>query len=215
MKERPSIPVPEENIEFITIPGRDGSLTIRDGTVKDITISVTFVFRAKSKLFAETFRKTKKWLLRAGGKRLRFSDDSDFFYQVRSVTVGMSERTARVMGEFTVDFLCYGCQYLAEGTKEYEPEEVRYNPYYVSHPIYKITGEGVCTLIVNNNEMTANVGQNLTIDTELMISYRADGTIANTEVTGDYEKLYMQEGKNVIKITEGFKLKVIPNWRCL
>lgn len=215
VKERPSIPAPEENIEFITVPGRDGSLTIRDGTVKDIVINITFTFYTKPELFAEIFRKAKKWLLGKGKKRLEFSDDTDFFYQVRNVTIGTSERTARVIGEFTAEFSCCGCQYLIDGVREHKLEEVRYNPHFIAHPIYKIKGEGKCTLNVNGNVLKANIGQNLTVDTELMIAYREDGTLANTEVSGDYENLYLLEGENKIDITDGFELKVIPNWRCL
>ena len=61
--------------------------------------------------------------------------------------------------------------------------------------------------------MRANVGQNITIDTERMIAYRTDGAMQNTAVSGDYEDLYLLEGANQIVITSGFGLKVIPNWR--
>ena len=63
--------------------------------------------------------------------------------------------------------------------------------------------------------MSADVGQNLTIDTDRKIAYRADGTLSNTAVSGDYEDLFLQEGENEISITDGFNLKIIPNWRCL
>ena len=82
-------------------------------------------------------------------------------------------------------------------------------------PVYKITGNGGCTLTVNGKAMKATVGQNLTINTELMIAYRTDGTLQNGKVTGDYEDLYLLEGENQISITKGFDLKVIPNWRCI
>lgn len=215
VKERPSIPTPEANVEYITIPGRDGSLTIRDGTLRDIVISVQFTFKTKPDLFAETFRKAKAWLMARGNGTLKFTDDADFFYRVRNVVIGENERTVKRIGEFTADFTCYGCQYLMDGQKEHTPDDVEYNPYFVSHPIYKIEGEGVCNLKVNGNIMKANVGQNLTIDTELMIAYREDGSLANTDVSGDYDELYLMEGENRIDITNGFSLKVIPNWRCL
>ena len=63
--------------------------------------------------------------------------------------------------------------------------------------------------------MTANVEQNLAIDTELMLAYREDGTLKNAEVTGNYRDLYLQEGENEITVTSGFEMKVIPNWRRL
>lgn len=215
VKERPSIPTPEANIEYITIPGRDGSMTIKNGTVKDIVIQVAFIFKTKPEWFQEKFRRAKAWLMSGGNGKMKFSDDTDFFYKVRNVVIGESERTVKRVGEFTAEFTCHGCQYLEEGEKEQVPDEVKYNPYFISHPIYKIEGEGVCRLSVNGNTMKANVGQNLTIDTELMIAYRRDGSLANTEVSGDYDKLYLLEGENSIEITEGFKLKVVPNWRCL
>ena len=74
--------------------------------------------------------------------------------------------------------------------------------------------EGMCTLTVNGNTMTANVGQNLTIDTDRMIAYRSDGTLNNTQVTGNYEDMYLLNGENEISFSGG-ELKVIPNWRCL
>ena len=93
--------------------------------------------------------------------------------------------------------------------------DVLYNPYALSKPIYMITGEGMCTLTVNGKSVTANVGQNLTINTDLMLAYRKDGTMMNTAVTGDYEDLWLNSGENSITITSGFSLAIIPNWRCL
>ena len=90
-----------------------------------------------------------------------------------------------------------------------------YNPYSVSHPEYLIIGEGNCTLTVNGKTMEANVGQNLTINTDLMLAYRKDGEMQNTQVTGNYEDLYLAEGENQISISAGFEMTVIPNWRCL
>ena len=62
--------------------------------------------------------------------------------------------------------------------------------------------------------MTANVGQNLIIDTDRMIAYRSDGTLNNTKVSGNYEDLYLKPGENSVEFSGG-TLKVIPNWRCL
>ena len=73
----------------------------------------------------------------------------------------------------------------------------------------------MCTLTVNGNEIKANVGQNLTIDSDLMMAYRKDGIVMNTSVKGDYDGLWLNAGDNTITITDGFELKIQPNWRCL
>ena len=100
--------------------------------------------------------------------------------------------------------MCDPFTYIESGTLEYNAQDLKLNPYDISKPVYKITGEGVCTLTVNGNEMTANVGQNLTIDTDLMIAYREDGILQNTAVTGEYENMYLKAGENRNKYKQWF-----------
>ena len=64
-------------------------------------------------------------------------------------------------------------------------------------------------------ESKEQIRKNLTIDTGRKLAYREDGTLSNTSVTGDYDNLILIEGRNKIEITDGFELKVIPNWRRL
>lgn len=215
VKERPAIPAPEYKYETVDIPGRDGSLYSEEGFVDDITIKITFVFACEPAKWQDLFRKARRWLLSKEDDQLVLGDMSGYYYKVKHTVIGSSEREVKQVGEFEVEFTCDGYQYLNKGRYEYEKDEVLYNPYSISHPIYYITGNGKCTLAVNGYDFTAEVGQNVTIDTDLMLAYRKDGRIMNTSVTGDYQELYLQEGDNTIEITEGFSIKVIPNWRCL
>lgn len=211
---RPKIPCSSFKKEFKNVPGRDGALCITSKEIEDIAISVKFHFVCKRNDWMKKFRKAKKWLL-SNGKELEFSDDPDFFYRVKNVTIGVAEREVKEVGEFEAAFLCYGAQYYKDGKYKVDYTKIRYNPGIFSQPIYLITGEGACTLTVNGKSITADVAQNLTIDTERMIAYREDGTLQNTAISGNYEDLYLQEGENTITITNGFECKVIPRWRCL
>lgn len=215
VKKRPDIPSPQRDYEEIEIPGKDGKLYKDLETVSDIEIAIGFNFKGPHDLWLERFRKAKKWLLEKGQHMLELGDDPDFFYRVKKVELSDGERTCQAIGNFTATFVCEGYHYVKDGKEKMEAEKASYNPYEVSRPIYHITGEGYCILIVNGKTMNANVGQNLTIDTERMLAYREDGTLQNTQVTGDYEDLYLQPGENTITITSGFDLKIIPNWRCL
>ena len=67
-------------------------------------------------------------------------------------------------------------------------------------------------MTVNGYEFTANVGQEAIINSELMIAYKNDGQTINTDVTGDYEKLWLPCGNNEISVSEGFELTIIPQW---
>lgn len=214
--DRPNIPVPVINRKEINIPGRDGILYSEEKTADDIPINVRMNFSGKLQEWFEHARTVKGWLLQGGVHQLKFSDDPEYFYRVKKVELSEIEREFRIIGRFTAVFFCSGYHYLAIGDKGYAVDDVKYNPYYTSHPVYTIRGEGVCNLKVNGKIMTVqNIGQNVTIDTERMITYRTDGTLANTSVNGDYEDLYLNPGYNEIEVTDGFDVEIVPNWRCL
>ena len=211
--ERPSVPAPEEDLEEIEIPGMDGVLIERKNRYKPITIPVTFNFYQEPDEWMEIYRDVKKWL--AGSGWLIFSDDPDYEYKVLYAKIGTTERTIKRKGRLEVDFVCDPYMYVIAGqeAEEFAGSSLE-NDYDVSHPIYTITGQGSCTLTVNDGSVTAYAVTQLTIDTDRMIAYNADGEVANADTSGDYEDLYLQEGANTISITDGFGLTIQPNWRC-
>lgn len=213
-EEYPVIRMGQEEYDSATIPGK-GELYISTGTYSDTQISfpIDINMAGTEGERIEAYLDARKFLI--GCKTISFCDTPDYFYKVKYVELGEVDQYSEVAGDFTVQYICEPGVYLVSGTIQYDPDDIELNPYDLCHPTYYITGEGMCTLTVNGKSMTANVGQNLTINTELMLAYRTDGTLQNTAVTGDYEDLYLQSGQNEITITEGFVLKVIPNWRRL
>ena len=143
-----------------------------------------------------------------------FSEKADAV-GLKKVDLGTNEREFRHTAAFTVSLTFSPYEYLVSGKRLYDAEECMLNMYDTCRPIYYIEGEGMCTLTVNGNEMTANVGQNLTIDTELKLAYRTDGTAQNTIVTGDFDDMVLVNGINDISVSSGFRLKIRPNWRCI
>lgn len=124
-----------------------------------------------------------------------------------------TERTAKRKGKFEIVFTCESYMYRVDGQDEKEIGEYLYNPYMKSQPVYKIYGNGEITLEVNGNQVTAEVTEQLNIDTKLEICYNAANEISNAALTGKYEGLYLQEGDNNFKYTEGFSVVLVPNWR--
>lgn len=212
--KRPAVPSTERIYKVHTIPGRNGKIYESEDCVEDIKIEISMGLHSDEDSWMEKYRNSRRWLLKEGNHKLILSDDSEYFYKVKSVTIGKVKRNYRKIGEFVAVFTCDGYQYLISGENEYSKKDVSYNPYEKSCPIYILVGEGVCDLCVNGKTMKANISGNLTIDTERMISYREDGTLKNTSVKGNYEELYLLPGDNTIEITDGFSLSVIPNWRC-
>lgn len=209
-----SSPAAEPNLEEVKLSGRDGTIYRWDGTYKSKQIKIPFNYIGPAERWNDRWRMIKQWLS-ARNTTLRFSGDSDFFYRITYTSLDENERTTERIGNFTATFNTLdGLQYLMSGQMEYPYKEVEWNPYIECHPTYKITAEGMCELNVNGKIMTANVGQNLTIDTDRMIAYRSDGTLNNTKVSGNYEDLYLKPGENSIEFIGG-TLVVVPNWRCL
>jgi predicted phage tail component-like protein len=213
---RPNIPTPKREYKTVKIEGRDGDLHIDKGTYEDIEISIEFGYMIQD--FSEwcaLTREIKKWLCKvATDNKLILSDDAEFFYKVKSIESDEIQRIYRRTGKIKVTFVCDPYIYLNDGEIEIPISNSIYNAFEVCKPVYKITGEGVLTLTVNGKSATINVGQNLTIDTNLKLCYR-DGATQNTAMTGDFNDLVFKEGENALTYTSGFNITVIPNWRAL
>lgn len=217
---RPAIPAAREVINTFTIPGRDGALTIRDGTVEDIAITVDFSFSAYPDAWHGVVYAARNWLLGHAGAALRFSDLPGVFYKVKYVELSETDRQARKIGTFSATFHCDGYQYLDSGLLPVSAGTL-VNSYATAHPLYTITAssDGTCTLTVGGKSVQATVARNLTIDTDKMLAYRVDsgrGIIANTALmmgNYDFKDLWLPNGSTSISVSSGFTLGIVPNWR--
>ncbi len=196
----------ERKYDVFAATGRLGEVIGLDNYTSNLKISCTLSLLSQH--FWSDIRKLKRWLTGTG--ELAFTDDLEVFYKVKKIDYGNIDRELKNYGRFTVIFTCIPYEFTVDGQNAVS--KVPYNSYCESRPTYKIIGEGLCTLTVNGKTMTANVGQNLTIDTELMLAYRQDGKQQNTSVAGNYEDLYLKPGNNDISITNNFQLSIIPNW---
>lgn len=210
--KRPNIAPPKKRITVSEIPGREYDLSEESGSFEDVTIPITFNYVTEPDLWARVFRGAVLWLRQEG--ILQFSDDLDVFRKVRYVTIGENNRELKRLGIFTATFVCFPGEYLVSGRRFISISAGKViNSYSIARPIYEITGNGLCVLMVNGNTMEANVDGTLTIDTDKWIAYKT--TLANTSVTGDYDDLYLIPGENDISVTKGFTVKIRPNWRVL
>ncbi len=211
--ERPSFPAPLKKYKEYEIPGKDGKLYQDLEVYDDIEVTIKFNYLTNKDKWHEIFRKCKKLFLSA--KTLQLSDDVEYYHKIKKVEIGVNERNLYKIGKFEVVFTLDPYFYRIDGNKEYEISRIKYNRFETAKPIYKIKGEGVCYLKINGKNVKCNIGQNLTIDTDLRLCYREDKTLQNTAINADYDDLILKQGNNEISITSGYDLKVIPNWRCI
>lgn len=203
----------QEVIESKSVPGRPGTLTVHTGRYTDTVITNVLEFTSDTvELFETKLHEIKQWILKS--KKVSYTDKEDRFFIVKKVEIADIKRKHSVFGNITVVFTCEPFAYLKTGEYEIEAGNL-YNPYSWSQPLYKITGNGLCTLTANGKSMAANVSGDIFIDTEKMISYRSDGASQNAAVSGDYEGIYLLEGENTVSVSDGFECRVVPRWRCI
>ena len=206
----------KQKVTSVEIPGRYGTLTEKENTWSDTVVTMAIditipVFEKHS--VDEVYSQFRERILKS--TELYLEELHSGFFRVKNVEESSYSKESDITISLDLTFTCDPGDYMECGKYEHDIADIVENPYSVCCPVYRITGEGMCTLTVNGKTMTADIGQNLTIDTEKMLAYREDGTLQNTEVTGNYEDLYLLEGKNEVSITSGFVLKIVPNWRRL
>ncbi len=214
--KRPNIPSPKRRYEEVEIDGRNGKLYRDKGTYEEIEISIDFNFCVVSpEEWNMKLREIKKWINNIENKKLKLSDDLSYFYKVNKVVLSDVERVLRRIGKFKLTFTCDPFMYLDIGLEEKWKPLYLFNNYEVSYPTYIIKGEGTLTINLNGKKAIFNIGGNLIINTELQLCYRNDGTMKNSSMTGKYKDLILQKGDNNFTFTDGFDIRIIPNWRCL
>lgn len=195
----------EKSYQISAVGGRLGELVGLDDYKSNLVIQCTFGIISPQ--FMSHVTVLKRWLKGTG--TLVISDHQNVFYKVWKVDYGDIERELRKFGQFTVSFTCTPYQFEKDGL--IPVSDIDYNPYDLCRPIYTITGTGAFTLTVNGNKMTGTVNGSITIDTERMISYNAEGVSQNNVVTGDYEELHIPNGDVSVSISGG-TLSIIPQW---
>lgn len=212
---RPSIPCPERKIEETEILGRDGTLIKDYGTYNNIEIEVEYNFIDR-KDFNNKNRLIRKWINNIEDNKLVFSDNADYYYKVKYCKLDVIERTYKSYGTFTLTFICEPFQYVIDNNIiAIKNGQTIMNEGYTCKPTYKLSGEGLVKLKINNNEeVSIQLGQETTIDTELMLCYRAKEQ-NNTIMAGEYKDLYLDGySNNTISWTGNItRLEITPNYR--
>ena len=213
VKTRPNIPVPERNVEVTEDKILTTSLTRDYGTYKDININIEYNFISREDFEMKSIA-IKRWIYNCKNKILVLSDSIDYYRKVKKVTIDTITRSKKYLGNFKLTFRCDPNLYVVNGLNSILIDSAKNikNNYAISKPIYTINGEGMCTLTVNNNSVTINVGQSIIINTEKELCYKNDGSKTNI-TTGKYKDLYLLEGNNTVTVSNGFTLSIVPNWR--
>lgn len=208
----------ERDIEFVSVPGRNGDLIQDNGRYKNVSVPYELVLLKKdARSFSDLTDAVKNWLAVGGGYNELWDSYNPRYFRYAAVegSVDVVEELANY-GELSLTFNCKPLRYSFAGqqaieimhsnTQLYNPEKLAAAPY------IKIYGNGNISLSVNAVTLTfSGVSEYIEIDSELMNVYKGL-TLLNNITTGDTFPT-LAPGINNITITGGAtRAEIVPRW---
>ena len=217
IEERPSIPIAEDDIDYIKVPGADELLTKRDGFLNR-TISVKFSCYHTTNLMS-VIRPFISYLRSV--KSFYFSDDTTVEYRVKNVVADNVEREVKVLGKFTINFIVDPfCYYRNVSTIDAKTVNSFVNVGdYFSRPYIKITCDGTKTnqqLVINDLVLKVKtMTEYVEIDSKSRRVYKdsPSNNLGDNIEAEEFPTLIV--GTNNVSCSSGIThVYINPRWRC-
>ena len=203
--------IPDKDVTFYSIPGKNGDLSISNDRFNNIEISINCFIREN---FIENYNNLINFLMsQEGYGRLEYSAENDIFRQA-SFVKGIQPDTGAFLkyGTFTLVFNCKPQKWLKEGEIDRKVTSTRVltNPtLFASKPLIKVTGTG--SMVINGTELTLNNNTGATyIDCEIEDCY--EGTInRNNDLECPTGFPVLSPGPNTLSVN-GCEIDVYCRW---
>lgn len=212
---------PEFEVDFLSIPGRDGDLISGSGRFPNVQVTYSVFIPAKTiSELSQKITAVKGWLYSGLNAYHELSDTYDTEFTRKAVFAGkldIEDQMNRI-GIFTISFSCQPFRYSAEGQQSVMVANggIITNPYpFVSKPMMTFNGSGAGTLTVQSADSNATWSlsdlDGLTIDSDQMLCYCGTES-KNDTVSGDgFPLLY--PGDNIFTFTGDITaVAVLPRW---
>ena len=222
----PAYPVPERDVERVSVPGRNGDVIIDHGAYKNITVSYEVaVLPPSGATLEQCIASIRTWLCGAVGYAvLRDTYSSGSFYHASYTGAAKFESIAGKIAKGTLTFDCKPFKYLDSGNSliQLTSGAVINNPgSFFSQPVFRIVGSGQATITIVNSGGTFRYTINniapetvLYIDSEQMIAYH--GSVLDNGKLSFSSFPTLVPGNNTISWTSGItSVYATPRWRSI
>lgn len=222
---------PEKDYDIISIPGRNGSLSIYNNKFKDVTISVPCFIREN---FLEKYRNLMEYLNSVTGfQRLESSKEPDYFRKALFIgSVEPKTGTFLKSGKFTLNFQCHPQRWLkqfeewidatSEGTNNWTID----NPTNMaSKPMIQFRGNGTISFYGSGSSplatitVTNNANNYVEIDCETFDCYSESlGIITNRNADVSFNNdPELVPGENLVVYSSdysslGWTIEIMPRF---
>lgn len=204
---------PERDIEFVSVPGRSGDLTIDNGRFLNVTGTYPAFIHQN---FTENAMKARLWLQSLTGyQRLEDTYHPDYYRMaVYRGPLDFETRALNYGADFDLSFECKPQRYLKSG--EYPVQlsapGALYNPWMPSLPLITVYGSGAGVLSVGGYTVTIHdMTDSLTLDSETGNAYKGLSNENGNIYAPEFPVL--QPGRNVVGWSGGItRIEITPRW---
>lgn len=203
----PPISLSKEDIDEITIDGRDGFLIDFKGYSGDTK-------KVEADYFGNNPYAICDWL--RGNGEVTFSNQQEFYYKARiNNQIPLEETLKNQIYNFLIQFRCQPFRYFTNGKKKKTimVNKTLLNNFgnYKALPVITIYGSGNITININGRAFTiSNLTDSITIISEIEEVLDGKGNL----MEGNFP--YFDVGQNTITWSGSVtKLEVTPNWRMI
>lgn len=206
---------PEWQYESISIPGRNGDLTIPQKRFKNITVSYPAFITSK---FAENAAAARFYLLSAGAKYRRIEDDyhpDSYRLGIFSGPIDFETRFLNLSGEVSFAFNCKPQRFLKSGehSLKIQSGQTLWNSWMPALPLIQITGTDSGEIVIGGSTVEiTDIPGSITIDSDVQNAYNGLSNLNNNIIiTGGFPAL--DTGENVVAFSGGITdVEITPRW---
>lgn len=214
---------PAYDIEFETVPGRDGDLAVDNERFEPFSYPVRVYLRAEEEGIHAATSRISKWLRRnIRYKPLFLSWDPEYVYSAIFFEQFDLEDTLPRFGKIALNFKCHPIKYAVSGLEKrpiaqnatlYNPEER------AAKPLIELTGIGDIQLNVNGELwlILTDIYGTITVDSQNMTVY-SDGVKAFDKMNANLRPMFpqLQPGANEISWFGNVEeLYIVPRWESI
>lgn len=204
------------DVETVSVPGRDGDLLISKNRLKSVTIELPCTVLSSRKL-TDAESDISNWLNVDGYKDLTLSWDPDFIYRSAFIETFEIASLMRQFGKVKLNFLTYPVKFYKQGrTTQTLSNGATVNGLgnVKAKPIITLVGSGDCTLTINGRKTKLRAVQNtITLDMQARQVFSGNLPAWDKVVRApQYQMPYLDAGRNLISWDGDFTVKMAPYW---
>lgn len=219
IQKKNSFDSPERDLNFQSVPGRNGDIIVDNGRYKNISLSYTIAVISKSK-FIYSVAELKDWLIPNISYHCLYDSYDTEHYRLAALSGGLAiEQKLFNYGTAKIKFNCKPFRYSFFGdrivTLTQSGSIIKNREQYSSLPYMCIFGSGDITVYINDKVFYFyDVDEYVEIDSDMMNCFKNTVNLNSKMQSDDFPIL--EAGENIISWTGSVsKLEIKPRWRTL